>query len=58
MLLIPQHGGCGKVSWKDRLVPAILLVGRREEGGCLQAALPFSRRVPLSSLPCTLPVPR
>lgn len=55
MLLIPQPGGCGKVSWKDRLVPAISLEGRK--GGRLQAALPFFLQVSPSSLPCVLPVP-
>ncbi|NXB06840.1 RADIL protein, partial [Cnemophilus loriae] len=29
VLLIPQHGGHGKVSWKDRLFPAISLAGRK-----------------------------
>lgn len=51
VLLIPQPGGCGKVSRKDRLVPAISLVGRREEGGYLQAALPFSLCIPGPSCP-------
>ncbi|NXP89796.1 RADIL protein, partial [Passerina amoena] len=46
VLLIPQHGGHGKLSWKDRIFPAISL-GR--VGRCLWAVLPS---------PCVLPLGR
>lgn len=57
VLLIPQHGGHGKVSWKDRLFPAISLAGRREEGEMSVGSAPLLPARSLSSLRCTLPIP-